>query len=213
MSRVRFGVLASGSGTNLQALLDATVDRSFPAEIGVVISDRRHAFALERAREAGVPAVHVPRRPHPSREAHDAAVVAALRAHDVQWVALAGYMRLITSTFLEAFPQRVLNIHPALLPAFPGLHAQRQALEAGVRIAGATVHFVDDGMDTGPVVIQGAVPVLPTDDEAALGARILSVEHVIYPRAVRWAAEGRLHVEADRVRVEGGGDAAVFGAP
>jgi phosphoribosylglycinamide formyltransferase 1 len=199
---VRFGVLASGSGTNLQALIDAVqADDAHPAQLAVVLSDRADAHALERARAAGIPALHVPRKGLPDRAAYDARVVEVLREHTVEWVALAGYLRLVTPTFLQAFPWRVLNIHPALLPAFPGLHAQAQALAAGVRISGCTVHLVDEGTDTGPIVAQAAVPVLPDDDEDALRLRILRAEHRLYPRVVRWAAEGRIRVEDRRVHL------------
>jgi phosphoribosylglycinamide formyltransferase-1 len=193
-------VLISGSGTNLQALLDACAAPDFPARVAVVISNRRDAYGLERARAAGVPAVWVPHRGK-ARADFDAELVAALREHGAQWVCLAGFMRIVTPVFLDAFPQRVLNIHPALLPAFPGVHAQAQALAAGVKVAGATVHFVDAGTDTGPIIAQGAVPVLDDDDEDALKARILAVEHELYPRALRQAVEGRLRVEGRRVVV------------
>jgi phosphoribosylglycinamide formyltransferase-1 len=156
--RVPVAVLASGSGTNLQALIDASRAEDYPAEIVVVISDRLAARALERAREAGIEAVGVPRRAFPDREAHDLAIVELLRARGVQWVCHAGYMRIVGAKYLEAFPWRVLNIHPSLLPAFPGLHAQEQAYRAGVRIAGCTVHLADEGVDTGPIIAQGAVP-------------------------------------------------------
>ncbi len=194
------GVLLSGSGTNLQALLDAAAEgTSF--RIAVVISNRRDAHGLERARQAGVPAVWIPHRGK-EREAHEAELVAALREHGAEWVALAGYMRLLKTTLLAAFPQRVLNIHPALLPSFPGTHGQRQAFEYGVRIAGCTLHFVDHGTDTGPIIAQGAVPVLPDDDEDALKARILGLEHELYPRVLRWAVEGRLRIDGRRVHVD-----------
>lgn len=199
---VPVGVLASGGGSNLQALLDAEADAAWPARIEVVISNRADAGALVRARRHGRVAVHLPRRKDRPREEHDQAVVAALREHGVQWVCLAGYMLLVTPVLLQAFPDRVLNIHPALLPAFPGLHGQAQALHHGVRIAGATVHLVDGGCDTGPVICQGAVPVLPGDDEATLSARILRVEHRLYPMALRWAAQGRLRVEGRQVAVD-----------
>jgi len=199
---VPVGVLASGSGTNLQALLDACAAPDFPARIAVVVSNRGDARALQRARQAGVPAVHLPKARSQAREDYDAELVGILRAHGVEWVCLAGYMLLVTPVFLDVFPGRVLNIHPALLPAFRGLHAQQQALDAGVRIAGATVHLVELGMDEGPIICQGAVPVLPEDDLAALQARILAVEHRLYPQAVRQAVEGRLQVEQGRVRVE-----------
>ncbi|RME29276.1 MAG: phosphoribosylglycinamide formyltransferase [Deltaproteobacteria bacterium] len=212
-ARVPIGVLASGSGTNLQALIDACGEPDYPATIAVVISNRRDAFALERARRAGIPAVHVPRFRKRPRSEHDAAMVEVLREHGVRWVCLAGYMLLVTPTLLDAFPDRVLNIHPALLPSFRGLHAQQQALDAGVRITGATVHFVTPGMDEGPIICQGAVPVRPDDDLERLRARILQVEHRLYPLAVRQAVEGRLRLDGGRVRVDArpGEDNALWG--
>lgn len=201
MSRIPVGVLISGSGSNLQAILDACAAPDSPARVAVVISNRADAYGLERARQAGVPAELLSHRGL-AREAYDAALVERLGAYGVQWVCLAGFMRIVTSTLLGAFPGRVLNIHPALLPAFPGLHGQAQAFEAGVRLAGATVHLVDEGTDTGPIIAQGVVPVRPDDDAVALAARILQVEHRLYPMALRWAAEGRLHVEGRKVRVD-----------
>ena len=202
MDKVRIGVLISGGGTNLQALIDACADPAFPAEIAVVISNRRHAFGLERARKAGIPAVWLWHKPHPTREAYDAVLVDTLRSHGVEWVCMAGFMRIITDTLIGAFRDRMLNIHPSLLPSFPGLDGPGQALDAGVTLAGCTVHVVRLGVDAGPVVIQAAVPVLPDDDRDALAARILVQEHRIYPRALRWAVEGRLHIEGDRARVD-----------
>ncbi len=200
-ARVAVGVLISGSGTNLQALIDACAAPDFPARIAVVVSNRRYARGLERARAAGIPAVWVPHRGK-ARADFDGELVATLRAHGVAWVCLAGFMRIVTPVFLDAFPQRVLNIHPALLPAFPGTHGQAQALAYGAKVAGATVHIVDAGTDTGPVIAQGVVPVREEDDEDALKARILAVEHQLYVLALRQAVEGRLHVEGRRVRVE-----------
>jgi phosphoribosylglycinamide formyltransferase-1 len=196
------GVLISGSGTNLQALLDASKDPGYPARVAVVVSSKPGVYGLERAARAGVPAVVVPFKQFPDRVAFEERLIEVLAEHGVQWIACAGFMKLFTPRFLAAFPNRILNIHPALMPAFPGMHAQRQALEAGVRIAGASVHFVDAGTDTGPVILQGAVPVLPDDDEESLSARILGVEHRIYEQALRWAAEGRLHVEGRTCRVD-----------
>lgn len=196
------GVLVSGSGTNLQALIDATAQEDHPARIGVVVSNRPKAKALERAERAGIPTAVVPHRRFEDRPSFERALVATLREHDVGWVALAGFMRLLTPTFLEAFPQRVLNIHPALLPSFPGTHAQSQAFAYGVRIAGVTLHFVDAGTDTGPIIAQGAVPVLPDDTEDALRERLLVAEHALYPRVLRWAVEGRLAVSGRTVRVD-----------
>ena len=207
MSSTRVGVLISGSGTNLQALLDACAEPDFPGQIAVVISNRRDAGGLERARSADVPAEWHTHRGHADRSAYDAVLVDALRAHDVEWVCLAGFMRLLTPTLLDAFPQRVLNVHPSLLPAFPGMHGARQALEAGVRVAGCSVHLVDHGTDTGPIVAQGAVPVLPDDDEPTLQRRIQRMEHRLYPRVLRWACEGRIEVEDGRARVRGADDA------
>jgi len=199
--RLRVGFLASGRGSNLQALLDAGARADFPAAVVVVVSDRERAPALDRARAAGVEAVFVDPKAHGDREAYDAALVALLRARDVGLVCHAGWMRILSPGYVQAFAGRALNIHPSLLPAFPGLHAQRQALEHGVRISGATVHFVDEGVDTGPIVLQSSVPVLPDDTEDTLAARILVEEHRIYPAAVRLFAEGRLQISGRRVRI------------
>jgi phosphoribosylglycinamide formyltransferase-1 len=196
------GVLASGRGSNLQALLDACAAPGFPARVAVVVSDREQAQALERAAAAGIPGVLVNPKDFGDRTAYDAAVVARLRAHGVGLVCLAGFMRLLSPAFVRAFPGRILNIHPSLLPAFPGLHAQRQALDHGVRVAGATVHFVDEGLDSGPIVLQAVVPVEPGDTEATLSARILVEEHRLYPAAVRLFAEGRLEIVGRRVIVK-----------
>jgi phosphoribosylglycinamide formyltransferase-1 len=198
--RVPVGVLASGGGTNLGALIDAAADPEYPARIAVVISNRREAGALDRARAAGIPAVWIPHRDK-ERADFDAELVAALLEHGCTWVALAGFMRILTPSFLGAFPERVLNIHPALLPAFPGVHAQRQAHEAGVQITGATVHLVDAGTDTGPIIAQGGVPVLPSDTVDVLQQRILIAEHRLYPMVLRWAAEGRIAVDGTAVCV------------
>jgi phosphoribosylglycinamide formyltransferase-1 len=200
-SALRLGVLASGRGSNLQAILDAIAAGRCPARVAVVISDRKDAAALERARRAAVPAVHVDPRAHPDRRAFDAAVAAALDGHRVELVCLAGFMRVLTPEFVRRYRGRVLNVHPALLPAFPGLHAQRQALEHGVKVAGATVHLVDEGVDTGPILLQAAVPVLEDDTEEALAARILGEEHRLYPEAIRLVAEGRVEVTGRRARI------------
>jgi phosphoribosylglycinamide formyltransferase-1 len=187
----------------LQALLDATARPDFPARIVVVVSDREHARALGRARERGVAAVFLNPKDHGDREAYDAAISAVLREHEVGLVCLAGFMRLLSPTFVRAWAGRVMNIHPSLLPAFPGLAAQRQALECGARITGATVHFVDEGLDTGPIILQSSVPVQPTDTEETLSARILVEEHRLYPEAVRLFAQNRLKIVGRRVIVEG----------
>jgi phosphoribosylglycinamide formyltransferase-1 len=195
------GVLASGRGSNLQALLDACADPTFPARIAVVISDREQAPALDRARVAGVEALWVNPRDFADRAAFDAALVRELQARKVGLVCHAGYMRILSPAYCRAFAGRALNIHPSLLPAFPGLHAPRQALEHGVRVSGCTVHFVDEGVDTGPIVLQAAVPVLPGDTEETLAARILIEEHRLYPAAVRLFAEGRLEIAGRRVSI------------
>jgi phosphoribosylglycinamide formyltransferase-1 len=188
------GVLVSGSGTNLQAILDAIRERELDARVAVVVSNVPGAKALDRAREAGVEAVVVDHREFATRSEFDAAVVALLRARGVELVVLAGFMRLLTSALLDAFPMRIVNVHPALLPAFPGVAGQRQALEYGVRVTGCTVHFVDGGTDTGPIIAQATVPVLDGDDEASLTARILAKEHELLPRILQWIAEGRVAV-------------------
>lgn len=199
--KLRLGILASGGGTNLQAIIDQCLAGSVSAEVAVVLSNKPQAGALERARRAGIPVAVVEHRTHPDREAFDQAMVEVLKKSGVELVVLAGFMRILTPVFLEAFPQRIMNIHPALLPAFPGIHAQRQALDYGVRIAGCTVHFVDPGVDSGPIIIQAAVPVQDDDDETTLSRRILEQEHRIYPQAIRLFAEGRLRIEGRRVRI------------
>jgi len=201
---VVLGVLASGRGSNLQAIVDAIAAGRCPARVAVVVSDRADAPALARARRAGVEALHVDPRVHPDRVAFDRAVIDLLEKHGVELVCLAGYMRLLSPAFVVAFAGRILNVHPALLPAFPGLHAQRQALAHGVKVTGATVHLVDEGTDTGPIVLQAAVPVLEGDTEETLAARILVEEHRLFPDAIRLYAEGRLAVEGRRVRIRSG---------
>lgn len=197
------GVLASGRGSNLQAILDAIAAGRCPARVAVVVSDRKDAPALERARRAGVRVVHLDPRASPDRAAFDDAVARVLDDHGVELVCLAGYMRVLSGELVRRYRHRILNVHPALLPAFPGLHAQRQALEHGVRVAGATVHFVDEGVDTGPIVLQATVPVLDDDTEATLSARILDEEHRLYPEAIRLYAEGRLEIAGRRVSIRG----------
>jgi phosphoribosylglycinamide formyltransferase-1 len=198
---LKIGVLVSGSGSNLQAVVDQIENGAIAAEVVCVISNRSDAYALERAKRHNIPAIHLDHRLHAGREAYDAALVGTLREFGVQLVMLAGFMRIVTPVLLEAFPHAVMNIHPALLPAFPGLHAQQQALDYGVKVTGCTVHFVDAGTDTGPVIIQAAVPVLPGDTEETLSARILVEEHRIYPAAVRMFADGRLSVSGRTVTI------------
>ncbi len=198
---LKIAVLASGSGSNLQAIIDEIRSGLLPAELVLVLSDKTQAYALQRAEAAGVPTKVLLPADFATREDYDAEVVRLLKASGAEVVALAGYMRLVTPVLLQAFPQRVLNIHPALLPSFPGLHGQRQAFEYGVKVAGCTVHFVDEDMDSGPIILQAPVPVLEDDDADKLAARILEQEHIIYPLALRLLAEGKLHIEGRRVRI------------
>lgn len=191
---MNLGILCSGSGTNLQAILDAVDSGTLKADVKVVIANVATAKALDRAKTFGTRAAFVDHKAFPSREAFDAAVVEILRAEGVDCVVLAGFMRLVTRTLLDAFPDRVVNVHPALLPAFPGTNGPKQALDYGVRVAGCTVHFVDAGMDTGPIIAQASVPVLDTDDEAALKARVLEKEHELLPQVLQWIAEDRVSV-------------------
>jgi phosphoribosylglycinamide formyltransferase-1 len=193
----KLGVLVSGRGTNLQALIDAAKKGEMGGEIAVVVSNVEGAFALERARQAGIPALFRDHRGR-KREDFDAELLTICREHGVEVVCLAGYMRLLSPGFVRAYAGRVLNVHPSLLPAFPGLEAQRQALEAGVKVSGATVHVVDEGLDTGPILLQEAVPVLDSDTVESLSARILEAEHRIYPRAARAMLEGRVRFEERR---------------
>ncbi|MFI5374421.1 MAG: phosphoribosylglycinamide formyltransferase [Candidatus Rokuibacteriota bacterium] len=198
---LRVGVLASGRGSNFRALAEAAASGRIPASVVVLVTDRAGAPALAVAREHRIEAVVVDPRQHPSREAHEKAVIGVLDERRVGLVCLAGYMRLLSAGFVAHFAGRLLNIHPSLLPAFPGLHPHRQALAHGVRVSGATVHFVDEGVDTGPVVLQATVPVEPEDTEESLAARILVEEHRIYPEAVRLFAEGRLEIRGRRVDI------------
>jgi phosphoribosylglycinamide formyltransferase-1 len=200
MANRRIAVLISGRGSNLQALIDAVAAKRLDARIAVVISNRADAQGLDRARTAGIDAVAMPHRDYPSREAFETALVTELRARDVALVCLAGFMRLLGPAYLAAFGDRTLNVHPSLLPAFPGVDAQRQALEHGVKVAGATVHFVTGELDGGPIVAQGAVPVLDGDTADALAARILEVEHRIYPEAVASILDGGWTIQGRRYR-------------
>ncbi len=191
------GILISGRGSNLQAIIDAMAGGTLDARIGVVISNRAEAAGLERARRAGIETLCLAHRDYPSREDYDRALVAALRSRGVGLVCLAGFMRLLSPVFIEAFPNAILNIHPSLLPAFPGLDAQQQAWAHGVKVSGATVHLVDRDLDAGPIVLQRAVQVLDDDTAETLSARILEQEHLLYPEAIRlvltgaWSIEGR----------------------
>jgi phosphoribosylglycinamide formyltransferase-1 len=204
------GVLISGTGTNLASILDAIREGRLDAKVGVVVSNVASAKGLERASSAGVKTAVVDHKAYADRASFDAELVRVLRAHGVEVVVLAGFMRLVTPTFLDAFPMKVVNVHPALLPAFPGTHAQAQAIAYGVKVAGCTVHFVDAGTDTGPVIAQSAVMVHDDDDDEALRVRILKEEHRLLPQVLQWIAEGRVRVEErpgarPRVRVDARG--------
>jgi phosphoribosylglycinamide formyltransferase-1 len=202
MALTRLGVLISGRGSNMQSIVAACESGQVPAEVALVVSNVAEAAGLGWAAARGLAVAALPHREYASRQAHDQAVVERLRGAGVEWVCLAGYMRLLSGVFLEAYPNRILNIHPALLPAFPGLHAQLQALEYGVTVSGCTVHLVDLELDHGPIVVQIAVPVLDGDDEASLSARILEQEHLAYPEALErlltrsWELRGRRMVFA-----------------
>lgn len=204
MSRaLRIGVLASGGGTNLQAIIDRCQDGSLSAEIALVLTNNPVAGALQRAAKAGIPTLCINHRDFSQREDFDNAVVKALQQAEVDLVVLAGFMRIITPTFIDAFPERIINIHPALLPAFPGLHVQQQALDYGARFSGCTVHFVDGGVDTGPIIMQAVVPVLADDSAETLAARILEQEHRIYPNTIQLIAENRIQVKGRQVIIDG----------
>lgn len=188
----RLAVLASGRGSNLQAILDAIRAGRLAARVVLVLSDRSDAYALERARQAGVPTAVVPRKGFDSRETHDAAIADRLEQAGVDWVVLAGYMRLLSAGFVARFRDRIVNIHPALLPAFPGTHAQADAVAYGVKVSGCTVHLVDEGLDSGPILAQRVVPVEPDDTEDSLAERILREEHRLYPEVLGWLVAGRV---------------------
>ncbi|HEX9204748.1 MAG TPA: phosphoribosylglycinamide formyltransferase [Candidatus Deferrimicrobiaceae bacterium] len=192
-------VLVSGSGSNLQAIIDASERGEIPCRVALVVSNKADAYGLVRARNHGIPTEVVDHRSFESREAFDARLVEVIRSSGAHLVCLAGFMRVVTPVFLRAFPHRILNIHPALLPSFPGTHGPRQALQYGVRFSGCTVHFLDEGVDTGPIIVQAVVPVYEDDTEETLAARILKEEHRIYPMAIRLFFEGRLELSGRRV--------------
>lgn len=201
--QVPIGVLISGSGTNLQAIIDAIEAGTLNAKIECVLSNKVDAFGLVRARKHGIPTELLNHKDFSSREAYDEAVIALLRARSVELVVLAGFMRLLSPVFVKAYSNRIMNIHPALLPAFPGLNVQQKAVEHGVRFSGCTVHFVNEECDEGPIIIQAVVPVFADDTGETLAARILEQEHRIYPRAIQLFAEGRLRVVGRKVLVDG----------
>ena len=205
---LRVAVLASGRGSNLQAIIDAIEAGQLQAKIVAVISNKQDAVALERARKHGLPDLFVDPKPFAgrpdSREAYDQALLDLLKKYDVELVLLAGYMKIVTALLVNSYANRMMNIHPSLLPSFPGLDVQRKAIEWGCKLAGCTVHFVTEGVDEGPIILQAAVPILDSDTAESLAARILEQEHKIYPRAVRLFAENRLRVDGRRVLIEQG---------
>jgi phosphoribosylglycinamide formyltransferase 1 len=205
---LRVAVLASGRGSNLQAIIDGIEADLVQATIVAVISNKKDAVALERARKHGLKDLFVDPKPFAgqpdSREAYDRALLAILQQYDVELVLLAGYMKIVTAVLVHAYANRMMNIHPSLLPSFPGLDVQKKAIEWGCKLAGCTVHFVTEGVDEGPIILQAAVPILDDDSPETLAARILVQEHKLYPRAVQLFAEGRLHVEGRRVLIEQG---------
>jgi phosphoribosylglycinamide formyltransferase-1 len=190
-------VLASGRGSNLQALLDAVAEPGYPAEVAMVLSDNPEGMALKRARQAGVGALFV----DPSGSDYEERLSREIESAGANLVCCAGYMRILSPAFVRRFAGKIINIHPSLLPSFPGLRAQRKAIRAGVRVSGCTVHFIDEGVDSGPIILQAAVPVLPDDDEDTLSERILGFEHRLYPLAVQLIAEGKIRLEGKRVLV------------
>ena len=206
VNRLKVAVLISGRGSNLQALLDACAEPGFPTEIVLVISNIAGAYGLERAKLAGVPSLVTDHKAYPTREAFDADMDKAIRAAGAELICLAGFMRLLSQGFSEAWNGKMINVHPALLPSFKGLHTHRKALEAGVKLHGCTVHFVTPELDDGPIIVQAAVPVLPTDDEDTLAHRVLEQEHKAYPLALKLVAEGRVTVEGRVVKVAGADD-------
>lgn len=203
MKTLNLGVLASGRGSNFQAIIDAIEAGRLRAVIKVLIVDNPEAYAIKRAENHGIEHLCLSPKDYRTRDEYFFAISEELKKRDVELVILAGFMRIVRRPLIEAYPNRIMNIHPALLPSFPGLHGQRQAVDYGVRISGCTVHFVDEGMDTGPIIIQAAVPVSPDDTEETLSDRILRLEHRIFPEAIRLYSEGRLKIEGRKVKVEG----------
>ncbi len=199
---LKLGVLISGSGSNLQSIIDHIEKGKLTAVIKVVISNNPDAFGLQRAKKHALPAVILNQKDFKSRDDFDENLISILRQNEVDLVILAGFMRIISGAMLRAFPHKIMNIHPALLPSFPGLHAQKQAFDYGVKVSGCTVHFVDEGVDTGPIIIQGVVPVYDDDTDDTLAEKILKEEHRIYPQAIQLYAEGRLTIEGRKVKIK-----------
>lgn len=198
---INVGVLISGRGSNLQAIIDASEKGDVPAKVAVIVSDKPDAYGLERARKHNIPAAVFEPRKFADKNTYELEIVKTLKHYGVDLVCLAGYMRIVGPVLLEHYRGKMMNIHPALLPSFPGLHVQKAALDHGVKVSGATVHFVDEGCDTGPIVVQAAVPVLEDDTEETLSARILEQEHKLYPQAIKLFAEGKLKIEGRRVKI------------
>jgi len=215
VARLKTAVLISGRGSNLEALMRACAEKNFPAEIALVISNRADAGGLDHAKRAGIASAVVPHRDYPSREAFERALTRTLEAARIELICLAGFMRLLTAGFVDHWRDRMINIHPSLLPAFPGLDTHARALAEGVRFVGCTVHFVRTEMDHGPIIVQAAVPVLPGDDEHTLAARVLTAEHRAYPLALRLIGEGRVKVVGERIEIAGmsGGASILFNPP
>lgn len=201
MPKEKIGVLCSGRGSNLASIIDAVERGDIRAEIAVVLADKADAYALTRAREHGIPDVAVVRKAYAAREDFERALLEQLHAHGVTLVVLAGFMRILSPLFVRAYAGRILNIHPALLPSFPGAHAHRDALAYGVKVSGCTVHFVDEGTDSGPIILQAAVPVAEGDTEDSLAARVLKEEHRIFPAAIRLYVDGRLRIDGRQVHI------------
>ncbi len=200
---LKLGVLASGRGSNFQAIIDSIESGYLVAEIRVLITDNPGAYAIERAKKHGIEYLIMQPKDYPSKDDYYGAIAEELKRREVELVVLAGFMRVVKKPLIDAYPLRIMNIHPALLPSFPGLHGQRQAVDYGVKVSGCTVHFVDEGVDTGPIIIQAAVPVYDDDTEESLSERILRQEHRIFPYAIKLFAEGRLSVEGRVVRIKG----------
>ena len=202
MNKLRIGVLVSGRGTNLQSIIDNIKNGNIPAEIAIVISNISGAYALSMAEKHSIKTKVIEHRNFKSREEFEKSIIEVLRTEGVELVCLAGFMRILSSFFINTFKHRIINIHPALLPSFPGTHAQKQALNYGVKIAGCTVHFVDEGTDTGPIILQEAVPVLDNDTEESLSSRILEKEHILYSKAIMLFAEGKIEIKGRKVIIK-----------
>jgi phosphoribosylglycinamide formyltransferase 1 len=203
MNTLKIGVLASGRGSNFQAIIDSIESGHVHAQVELLVTDNPEAFSLNRARTHGIEHIVMPPKGYATRDEYFREIAAELEKRGVELVILAGFMRIVGRPLLDAFPNRVMNIHPALLPSFPGLHGQKQANDYGVKLSGCTVHFVDEGMDTGPVIIQAAVPVRDDDTEESLSERILRLEHKIFPEAIKLFSEGRIEVDGRKVRIRG----------